>query len=117
VANPPESPADLLSALDRDRRQRPNLGILYVEPVGSVELQLAEIWSEVLRIDLVGRNDDLFSLRGDSLSVVRIMSRIYHRVGVELSLSECFENPTIASLGELIEERIDPEEQEGGQID
>ena len=108
MTNPMESPADVLMIVDTHRRNRPELSVAYADPVGPLEVVLAEIWSVVLQIDHIGREDNLFGLGGDSLSVVRIMSRIYHRLGVEVLLSECFENPTIGSLAVIVKGRIDP---------
>jgi acyl carrier protein len=102
MAKPPDSPLEVLSALNLKKSVRPNLEPQYACPRDSVEESLAEIWSEVLRVDTIGRNDNLFSLGGDSISIVRIISRIYQRFGVEILLAECFDSPTVSELATLI---------------
>jgi acyl carrier protein len=102
MAKPPASPVEVLSALNLKKSARPNLGPEYVCPRDSIEESLAEIWSDVLRVDAIGRDDNLFTLGGDSISIVRIISRIYQLFGVEILLVECFGNPTVSELATLI---------------
>jgi hypothetical protein len=89
----------------------------YEAPVGEVEEALAEIWSEVLRVERVGRWDHFFELGGHSLLVVRVVSRIRQALGVELELGAVFERPVLASLAEAILDvqlaQFDPEELAG----
>jgi amino acid adenylation domain-containing protein len=86
----------------------------YEAPVGEVEEALAEIWSEVLRLERVGRWDHFFELGGHSLLIVRVVSRIRQALGVEVELATVFERPVLASLGEAILDiqlaQFDPEE-------
>ena len=98
----PESPSEILLRLLTEKNARPDCG-KYLEPEGQAEAALSEIWSEVLRIDRIGRNDNLFDLGGDSLHIVLISSRIQKRFGVEIAIDEFFDEPTIAHLATLVE--------------
>ncbi|HEX6913580.1 MAG TPA: amino acid adenylation domain-containing protein, partial [Longimicrobium sp.] len=86
----------------------------YEAPVGEIEETLAEIWSEVLGVERVGRWDQFFELGGHSLLVVRVVSRVRQLLGVELELGAVFEHPALASLAERILDlqiiQFDPEE-------
>jgi amino acid adenylation domain-containing protein len=62
----------------------------YEAPVGRTEQALAEIWSEVLRIDRVGRHDDFFELGGHSLLAVQVISRVRQALAVEAELGQVF---------------------------
>lgn len=69
-----------------------------VAPRNPVEQVLAEIWREVLGVDVVGVHDDFFDLGGHSLLVTQVTARINESLQTELSLRSLFENPTIAVL-------------------
>ncbi len=47
-----------------------------MEPVTLYERAVAEIWSEVLKQDRIGRNDSFLALGGDSILATRVVARI-----------------------------------------
>jgi thioesterase domain-containing protein/acyl carrier protein len=63
-----------------------------------VEEQLAAIWSELLKIERVGRHDSFFELGGHSLLAVTLVSRLRQALNVEVSLSHIFAYPTLQAL-------------------
>jgi amino acid adenylation domain-containing protein len=77
----------------------------FVPPRTETERQLADIWSEVLRLDRVGVTDDFFALGGHSLLATQVIARIRSVLGVQLPLPSLFMAPTVAGLAELVEER------------
>ncbi|MFM8275799.1 MAG: thioesterase domain-containing protein, partial [Cyanobium sp.] len=74
----------------------------YVPPQGPVEETLAALWSELLRIERVGRHDDFFALGGHSLLVLRLLIEIDQAFGVRLSAGAVFVRPTLANLADAI---------------
>ncbi|MBW3655446.1 MAG: amino acid adenylation domain-containing protein, partial [Gemmatimonadetes bacterium] len=76
----------------------------YEAPVGDTERALAEIWSEVLGVERVGRGDDFFELGGHSLLVVRVISRIQQVLGAEVEIGVLFERPVLKELAEALAE-------------
>ncbi|KAF9271493.1 hypothetical protein BGZ68_003544, partial [Mortierella alpina] len=73
----------------------------YVPPEGELETALAAIWSDLLKVERVGRNDNFFMLGGHSLLAVRLMNRVLS-FGVHVSLSTLFSSPTLGALAEVL---------------
>ena len=71
-----------------------------------VEALLAGIWSEVLGLARVGREENFFELGGHSLLATQVMSRVRKAFGVEVRLRELFERPTVKELGQSIEREL-----------
>ncbi|KAF9962702.1 hypothetical protein BGZ65_008418 [Modicella reniformis] len=73
----------------------------YEAPHGEIESAVAQIWTELLNLDRVSRNDNFFALGGHSLLAVRLMNRIA-TLGIELPLSALFASPSLSSFAELV---------------
>jgi amino acid adenylation domain-containing protein len=97
-------------ALPAPSLARPELDTNFVAPRNALEVQLVEIWVEVLGVTRVGVHDDFFELGGHSLLATRVVSRVRGALRVELPLRYLFETPTVAGLAERIEavQRADP---------
>ncbi len=93
---------------------RPDLHVPYAEPRSEVEIGLAALVGEVLRVEPVGLFDSFFDLGGDSLLAARLIGLVDERFGAQLSLRAIFESPSVAELGLRIVQsqasRVDPEE-------
>jgi acyl carrier protein/NAD(P)-dependent dehydrogenase (short-subunit alcohol dehydrogenase family) len=82
---------------------RPELICEYAAPEGETEKTIAEIWADLLGIDRVGRNDDVFELGGNSLLLMQLSVRLRTLYGVKLPMRTLFETPTVVSLAERVE--------------
>ncbi|MCA2718480.1 non-ribosomal peptide synthetase [Microcystis sp. M169S2] len=71
-------------------------------PRNLVELQLAQIWSEILGINDIGIQENFFELGGHSLLAVSLINRIEQKLDKRLPLTSLFQNGTIASLAQLL---------------
>ncbi|XWU44250.1 MAG: amino acid adenylation domain-containing protein [Dolichospermum sp. UKL202] len=76
----------------------------YVAPRTATEEILAQIWAQVLKVDLVGINDNFFILGGHSLLATQLVSRIRSSFKVELPLRSFFATPTVVELGQSIQQ-------------
>jgi amino acid adenylation domain-containing protein len=74
----------------------------FVRPQTETEKALALIWSELLKVDSIGIDNDFFDLGGHSLLAIRAVSRIRDVFGVEITFQTLFENSTIAGLSKII---------------
>ncbi|CAN7236847.1 amino acid adenylation domain-containing protein [Bosea sp. LjRoot90] len=79
-----------------------------VMPRTPVEETLIRIWTEVLRREGIGVDDDLFDLGADSLSIFQITSRA-RREGLKLAARDFFRNRTIAAVAAALPEGAVPE--------
>ncbi|RYE33077.1 MAG: amino acid adenylation domain-containing protein [Hyphomicrobiales bacterium] len=72
-------------------------------PRTPVEDTLIRIWSEVLKRDDIGIDDDLFDLGADSLSIFQITGRA-RREGLKVAARDFFRNRTIAGVAAALPE-------------
>ncbi|HEX6719580.1 MAG TPA: phosphopantetheine-binding protein, partial [Pyrinomonadaceae bacterium] len=77
-------------------------GTAFVAPATPLEVSLANIWAEVLRIERVGITDNFFEIGGHSLLATQVVSRVRERLGVNLPLHSLFESPTVAQLAKEV---------------
>ncbi|GIF98077.1 non-ribosomal peptide synthetase [Catellatospora citrea] len=66
---------------------------------------LQGIWQEVLSVDDIGLDEDLFDLGGHSLTITRINVRILAQFGRDVPLEVFFETPTIADIAAYLRVR------------
>lgn len=78
----------------------------FIAPEGPVEERLAEIWSRVLGIERVSAYSTFFDLGGYSLLATQAIHQVNEAFDINLSLRNFFEEPTIANLAVLIEEKL-----------
>jgi len=90
-------------ALPAPDRARPELDNAFVAPRTPTEELLAEIWTQLLDIEVVGIRDNFFDLGGHSLLAIQVASRMREAFEVEIPLRRLFEVPTVAGLAESIE--------------
>jgi arthrofactin-type cyclic lipopeptide synthetase A len=96
-----ELPLNPAGKLDRKALPEPGVGAVvsraYAAPVGAVEVLMAGIWAEVLKLERVGRHDHFFELGGHSLLAVNLVARM-RKAGVEVDARALFSHPTVAQL-------------------
>jgi acyl carrier protein len=89
-------------ALPMSGPARPQLLSQFVAPQTEDEAMLADIWSDLLRLERVGVHDNFFELGGHSLLATQVISRVRAALHLELPLRALLEHPTIAELAEQI---------------
>lgn len=116
-------PLNANGKVDRKRLPRPQLAApsdSYMPPRTSTETLVAEIWSEILDIPRVGRDDDFFGLGGHSLLAARMIARLRPIFETAPPLRSLFERPTLRDFAASIDEVTQgaaPSVQAGGTID
>lgn len=79
-------------------------------PQGELEQRLLRIWSELLKLERIGRRDNFFDLGGHSLLVLKAISRINAAVGASLNVSDFYKHPTLAELAQRISDGLRADE-------
>jgi amino acid adenylation domain-containing protein/non-ribosomal peptide synthase protein (TIGR01720 family) len=85
-------------ALPEPDTARPELQEAFIAPRDSLELQLAQIWEDVLNVSPIGVTDNFFNLGGHSLLAVRLMAQVQQQFAQNLPLATLFQAPTIEQL-------------------
>ncbi len=73
-------------------------------PRTPTEEKLERIWAEVLGLERVGVDRDLFELGADSLRATQLLARTNETFGVELTIDALFGAPSIADLATLLDQ-------------
>jgi acyl carrier protein len=79
----------------------------YVEPKTPVEQKLAEIWQQVLAVDMVGAADRFDDLGGNSLVAAIIFSKIESTFDIKIPMATLLQAPTVELLAKKIQGLID----------
>jgi hypothetical protein len=75
---------------------------VYEAPEGEIETAVAEIWSQVLHVEKIGRHDNFFAIGGHSLLAVRVIARLRKMLEVEVGISDLFARPVLSAFAERI---------------
>ncbi|KPV55997.1 fusaricidin synthetase, partial [Paenibacillus sp. A3] len=92
-----------------DRRALPvpegsvQTGTEFVAPRTMLEVQLADIWKNVLELSAVGIKDNFFDLGGHSLRATNLVAIIQKELQKNVQLRDVFQHPTIEQLAQVIE--------------
>jgi len=90
----------------------------YRVPAGPIEASLCELFARLLRRDLVGAHDNFFTLGGDSILALLLVSRA-RRAGLRFTLRDVFDHPNPADLATVAQSVTDsgsPMRDEGAAI-
>lgn len=91
--------------LDKKALPKPNRPqqLNYQPATTETEQLLEKMMSEILNLERVSREDDFFNLGGHSLLATRLVTRIKQHYAINFPASTVFEKPTIAQLGQHID--------------
>ncbi|MFE5789874.1 amino acid adenylation domain-containing protein [Rhodococcus erythropolis] len=87
--------------------------IVYREPSTPTEIAVATAFSEVLEIADVGADDNFFELGGNSLSAMRVVTKLRMSLAREIPLQWLMTEPTPASIAI----RVDSGQESSGALD
>lgn len=93
---------DIVRLVNRSSLRVADADVTYVAPRTPMEQDLAAIWTDVLGVDEVSVVADFLELGGNSLLAVQAIARIESGLGLELSVYEFLERPTIEAIAEKL---------------
>ena len=85
----------------------------FQQPQSPVEIEMARVWQEVLGRKEIGVNENFFSIGGDSIKAIQIISRM-NKVGYKLKMSDLFRHPVIAHLAPMVQ--ATKQKSDGGSV-
>ncbi|MEH6642860.1 amino acid adenylation domain-containing protein [Vreelandella glaciei] len=96
-------PLNANGKVDRKALPEPDLasGSQYEAPQSEAEENLAEIWSEVLGVEQVGRYDNFFELGGHSLLALKVLEQMRDR-GLKAQVRTLFQHPELAAFAQAL---------------
>lgn len=100
----PEFPRSPNGKLDRQSLPAPEYGSESdgSTPNGPEQELLCTLFAQTLGVPHVGLDDSFFDLGGDSVMLIRLVTRIRDALGCKLSIRSFYEGPTVAALTEKI---------------
>ncbi len=78
---------------------------VFARPSTETQKIISTIWSDVLKVGTVGKNDNFFALGGDSLAIAEMFALIEKAFGVLLPPSAIYQSPTMERFAEDVEQR------------
>ncbi|WP_036604236.1 non-ribosomal peptide synthetase [Paenibacillus assamensis] len=99
-----EMPLNGSGKIDRQQLPRPSHRVNdeYIAPRNTTDEMLCEIWSEVLGPHHWGIEHNFFNCGGHSLKATVLISKIYNRLDVNVSVRDVFRLPTICEMSDYI---------------
>lgn len=79
---------------------------VFEAPQSPIEERIAGFLTTLLGVARIGREDNFFTLGGHSLLGAQMIAKIRDAFGVELSLRNLFDNPTVAGISAEVEKLI-----------
>jgi len=78
------------------------LATAYTAPLSALETLVAEVWSEALGVQRVGRDDNFFDLGGHSLLMIQVHNKLQERLQRNIAMIELFRHSAVSSLAAFL---------------
>jgi acyl carrier protein len=107
-----ELPRTTSGKLDRQRLPAPaptRAREEFLAPRTALQGGIADIWSDLLKMDMVGLDENFFDLGGHSLLAVQMVSRLRKQFNLAVPVVTVFQHPTIRLLADAM--------RSGGELD
>jgi amino acid adenylation domain-containing protein len=96
-------------SLPEPDHSRPDLGTEYAPPQDDIEKTLVRVWEGVLKVTMIGIDDNFFDLGGHSLLAAQLFTRLDDEFNRLLPLSMLLSAPTVRLLARHYRSSAEPE--------
>lgn len=76
------------------------------QPQAGMEQAVAQMWQKLLVSKVIGRKQGFFESGGDSLLATRFLTEVKEKFGVELTLRQMFELPSLLEVAAALESKV-----------
>ncbi|MFG1989892.1 amino acid adenylation domain-containing protein [Actinoplanes sp. NPDC048988] len=94
-------PTNSSGKLDLSALPEPASTVTATSPTGPVEELIADVWSRVLGLDSVSRDDDFYALGGHSLLAINLVARVRQDLRRPLTLQDVYRHPRLRDLADF----------------
>jgi acyl-CoA synthetase (AMP-forming)/AMP-acid ligase II len=105
----PKGPTGKIQRIGLADRLAAALVVAYEAPASDTERLVAATFCELLGRETVGRNDNFFSLGGDSLRATQVLARLGQSLRFQIPVPTIFRCPTPALLANKLDRMREPE--------
>jgi amino acid adenylation domain-containing protein len=85
-----------------ERTAAPAVRQCFVGARNELERAIAKVWQEVIRVERIGVDDNLFDLGAHSLHMVQALQKLKASLGADFSITRMFQYPTVSSLARFL---------------
>ena len=103
----PKGPTGKIQRIGLAERLAKELAIGYEAPASASERLVGSVFERVLNREHIGRNDNFFSLGGDSIRAMQVVSRLRESFALEIPVPLVFQYPTPGSLALELDRRVE----------
>ena len=76
--------------------------VAFTPPRNDVERSIAGIWKDILQLGDVGLQTNFFDQGGHSLLLLRVQDRVKGELGIDVSVTDLFNHPTVEALAQRL---------------
>jgi len=92
-------------SIDKNYADAKAEAVIHIEPRTKVEWDIAKVWGDILGLERVGIDDNLFEMGASSYIIVQIAMEL--SADYVFDINDIFENPTVRSLAEKVKYKKD----------
>lgn len=79
-----------------------DISTAFENPQSDFEIQITNIWKEVLGLEKISINDNFFDLGGHSLNVIHVQSKIKEKFDKDFNIVDFFKYPTVKLFSKFL---------------